>query len=57
MRSSGCSDPGAEGAGSVHVVSERTDADYSHPAAGPDPAAQGSVQHPQAQIRWVHLIG
>lgn len=56
VRSSGCSDPGAERAGIVHVISDRTDADYHHPAAVPDPAAQRSVQHPQAKIRWVQLI-
>lgn len=53
---SGCSNPGAEGAGFIHVLSERTDADHHHPAAVPDSAAQRPVQHPQAKIRWVQLI-
>lgn len=50
--SSGCSDPGVEGTVVVHDVSERTDAGHHDSAGVADPAAQGSVQHPQVEIRW-----
>lgn len=43
----------AEGAGVVPVLPERADAEHHHPAAVHHPAAQGPVQHPQAQTGWV----
>lgn len=52
-RPAGCPGAAAEGAGVVPVLSERADAEHHHPAAVPDPAAQGPVQHPQAQTGWV----
>ena len=45
---------GAQGAGVVYVLPEGADAELASTAAVPDPAAQGSVQPPQAQARYRH---
>lgn len=50
---SGCSNPGAERTAVVHGGSERANADDHGSAAITNPTAQRSVQHPQAEVRWV----